>query len=89
MMSEFVCWVAVVALIAAFALSLADKWGLVEYLQVHAPNDFWNRLFSCRFCCSWWTCVLISLSLLIVTRQWFFVAVPFCSTLITRNLWLR
>ena len=47
MMSEFICWVAVVALIAAFALSLADKWGIIEYLQVHAPNYF-RVLFVAR-----------------------------------------
>ena len=89
MMCNFICWVAVVALIAAFALALADKWGIIEYLQVHAPSDFWNRLFSCSFCCSWWACVVISLSLLIATREWFFVAVPLCSTIITRDLWKR
>ena len=89
MMCDFVCWVAVVGMIAAFVLSLADKWGIIEYLQIHAPNDFLNKLFSCPFCCSWWVGVAISLSLLLVTKEWFFLAVPLCSTILTRELWRR
>lgn len=85
----FICWVAAVALFAAFLLSLASKWGILEWLQIHAPNNFLHELFACGFCCSWWVNVAISLSLLLVLRQWWFAVVPFCSTLITRNIWLR
>lgn len=96
-MITFVCWVAVVALSAAFLISLADKWGWREWLQVHADaivskwitrynGDFFNRLFSCNFCCGWWVAVIISLTLLAVTGHWWFIFVPVCSTIITRNL---
>lgn len=84
---EFVCWVAVIALVAAFLLSLAAKWKWLEWLQVHAPNDFLHELFSCKFCCSWWMCVVISLFLWMATGQWVLLLVPFCSTLITREIW--
>lgn len=84
---EFVCWVAVVALAAAFLLALAAKWKWLEWLQVHAPNDFFGRLFNCKFCCSWWVCVGISLTLCVATGQWILAAVPICSTLIARELW--
>lgn len=83
----FVSWVAVVALLAAFALSLASKWGWLEWLQVNAPNEFFNKLFNCKFCCSWWMGVVISLTLLLATGQWMLLAVPLCSTIITRELW--
>ena len=84
---EFVCWVAVISLMDAFLLGLAVKWKILEWLQVHAPNDFFGKLFNCKFCCSWWVSVLISLTLCVATGQLEFLAVPFCSTVITRELW--
>lgn len=77
----------VVALAAAFLLALAQKWGWIEWLQVHAPTEWLNKLFSCKFCCSWWVCVAISLTLLVLTGQWPFAVVPVCSTMIARLLW--
>ena len=49
-MLAFVCWIVVIALAASFVMSLAVKWGILEWLQVHAPNDFLYKLFSCKFC---------------------------------------
>ena len=84
---EFICYVAVVALAAAFFLGLAAKWEILEWLQVHAPNEFFGRMFNCKFCCSFWVGVVISLTLCVVTGQWTLLAVPICSTVITRELW--
>lgn len=84
---EFVCWVVVVSLVAAFVLGLAAKWGWLEWLQIHAPNDFLSRLLNCKFCCSFWVGLIISLTLLAVTAHWSLLVVPFCSTIITRELW--
>lgn len=84
---EFVCWVAFVAIASSFLLGLAKKWHLLEWLQIHAPNDFFNEMFSCKFCMSWWTGVIISLTLCIVAGEWWLVFIPLCSTTITRELW--
>lgn len=84
---EFICYVAVVALASAFFLGLAVKWRILEWLQVHAPNEFFGRMFNCKFCCSFWVGVVISLTLCVVTGQWTLLAVPICSTVITRELW--
>lgn len=86
-MVDFICWIAVVALAAAFFLSLAAKWGWIEWLQVHAPNDFLHKLFSCKFCCSFWVGLVISLTLCIATGQWVLLSIPIFSTLISRELW--
>lgn len=83
----FACWVLAVSLSAAFVLGLAVKWKILEWLQVHAPNDFFGKLFNCKFCCSWWVSVLISLTLCVATGQAFLLLVPFCSTVIVRELW--
>lgn len=82
----FVCWVAVVALAAAFVLSLAVKWGWLEWLQVHAPNDFVHALLTCKFCTSWWLSVLMCIGPAIA-GPWWLILVPVCSTIITRELW--
>ena len=84
---EFVCWAAVVSAVAAFVLALLQKWGVLEWLQVHAPNDFFGKLFNCKFCCSWWVSVIISLTLSVVTGMWVLALIPICSTLIARELW--
>lgn len=86
-MLAFVCWIVVIALAASFIMSLAVKWGILEWLQVHAPNDFLYKLFSCKFCCSWWTCVGISLILFLALGWWPLLLVPICSTVIARELW--
>lgn len=86
-MVEFICWVAVIALAAAFILSLAVKWHILEWLQVHAPNEFLNELFSCNFCCSWWVCAGISLILFLARGWWPLLFAPICSTIICRELW--
>ena len=83
----FFCWVGIVATIVAFLLSLCVKFGLLEWLQVHAPNAFFEKLFNCKFCCSFWASLLISLILSLTTGQWELLAVPVCSTIIARELW--
>lgn len=87
MIVEFFFWVAIVSLLSAFSLGVAQKWGLIEWLQVHAPNDFLNRLFSCKFCCSFWMSVAICIGASIGAGNWILMLVPFCSTVIARELW--
>lgn len=82
---DFLCWAMVVGLLGAWLLTLADKWGIREWLQVHAPNDFLYRLFSCNFCCAWWIGVVISLTLSATNGRWEMLFVPLISTMITRR----
>lgn len=85
--TEFISWVAIITLATAFILALAQKWKIVEWLQVHAPNDFLNELFSCKFCFSFHVSVIISLILALVTNEWLLLFVPICSTVVTCRLW--
>ena len=55
-MEHFIYNIIVVALIAAFVLTLLRKWGVIEWVQIHG-NDFFSKMFNCDFCLSWWTCV--------------------------------
>lgn len=84
-MEHFIYNIIVVALIAAFVLTLLRKWGVIEWVQIHG-NDFFSKMFNCDFCLSWWTCVPICFFALIFTGNPAFLGVPFCSTMITRAL---
>ena len=44
-MQIFIIWVLVVATVAAFLLTVAKKWGVIEYVQVHG-NDFFIDFFN-------------------------------------------
>ena len=83
----FLIWALIVQQSAAFFLGLANKWGWLEWLQVHAPSDMICRLFSCKFCCSWWMNVIISIILCVVTGNWWLAAIPVFATPITKELW--
>lgn len=84
-MEHFIYNIIVVALIAAFVLTLLRKWGVIEWVQIHG-NDFFSKMFNCDFCLSWWTCVILSVLMLIMTGNPVLLGVPFCSTMITRVL---
>lgn len=77
----------IVSLATSFLLTLASKWGWLEWLQVHAPNEFFSKLLNCKFCVSFWASVLLSVIYYFVTREPYLLAVPFCSTMIVRELW--
>lgn len=87
MIVDFVCWVAVIILATSFFLALAKKWGWLEWLQVHAPSEFLNKLFNCPFCVSFHASLIISLTLAIATREWWLLAAPICTTVMTKRLW--
>lgn len=79
--------VAIVALVSAFFLSLAVKWGWLEWAQVHAPNEFVSKLLNCKFCTSFWVSVIVSLIGWAVGGMWYMIFAPFCATVIIRELW--
>lgn len=95
-MIKFLMIVIIVALVVTFLYTLLNKWRVWEYLQVHADDwfcvtfgkdtDFFNRLFSCVFCTTWWMSVIICFFAAIFSGYWFFLLVPFCSTPISRYL---
>lgn len=84
---DFAGWVAVVSLAASFFLGLMSKWKVLEWLQIHAPNDFLLELFSCRFCLAFWTSLILCMVLALASGEWLFLFIPMCSTVITRELW--
>lgn len=45
--------------LSAFIMLLLDKWGLIEYCQMHAWGIF-NRLCRCNFCMSFWVSLSVT-----------------------------
>lgn len=84
-MIDFIFISCIVACFAAFILTLLYKFGVVEYVQVHG-NDFFAKMFSCDFCLSWWTSVVLCVFALLLSFNTEFLVVPFVSTLICRKL---
>ena len=77
-MIDFVCWVLLVALLVMFLRTLAEKWGILEFLQVNAPNEFLHKLFTCSVWESFWLGKPISV-LLAIFVHWYLIFVPFFS----------
>ena len=75
----------VIGCIAAFFITLAKKWGIVEYLQVHG-NQLVSEMAHCDFCLSWWACVVLTVFYAIGTGDAMFVAMPFVGTMVSRSL---
>ena len=86
-MIQFAGNIIAVTLLAAFVLSLLNKWRILEWLQIHSPNEFLHKLFMCKFCCSWWVGVLVSAIWAVASGQYELFAIPFFSTVITKELW--
>lgn len=74
-----------VALVAAFALLLLKKWGVIEWLQVHG-NDLISQLASCDFCLSWWICLLVSIVIAILMHDPCCIITAILATPVTRKL---
>lgn len=82
-MTGFFINVCLIALGCAFIISLADKWRIVEWLQMHG-TELISKAANCRFCLSWWTNVVVSCGVAFATKDFSFLFVPFFSTIITR-----
>lgn len=69
-MIEFVAYVFAVSLFVKFLRTLADKWGVLEWAQVNAPNDLVSQLLHCPFCLSFWIGLAVCMILAIFVHWW-------------------
>lgn len=84
-MGVFIEYIVLVALVAAFIITLARKRGMIEYMQVHG-NDFLSEMAGCDFCLSWWAGVCLSAVTVLYTGDAIYMSVPFFSTMITKKI---
>lgn len=84
-MSEILINSIVIGCLAAFFITLAKKWGVVEHLQVMG-NDLISEMAHCDFCMSWWACVVLTLVYIFFTGDTSMVWMPFIGTMVSRRL---
>ena len=84
-MTQIIGYIIIVSGAAAWLLTLAHKWRLIEWAAVHS-NAFFNEMLNCDFCLSWWTAWVLVIALFCVTGDYQLAIVPFVSTCITRRL---
>lgn len=85
---EMMCFTAaavLVALCAAFLLTLAGKWGLLEWIQAHGCRPL-SEMARCGFCLSFWTGLALSAVPLCMTGDWLMLTIPVFSAPVTRML---
>ena len=92
-MERIIITIAALALLTgsatAWAINLAYKWGIVEWLQVNAPCELLYKLFSCDYCMSWWVSVCLTVVAVLATQCWWCVFIPFASTMVSLCLLTR
>ena len=54
-MTNLIGYIIIVSCVAAWMLSLAYKWRIIERVIVKTKIDLIHKMFSCDFCLSWWT----------------------------------
>lgn len=85
-MTEILVFGLVLALASSFVLTLGHKWGVVTWLQVHAPCDLLWRLFGCDFCMSWWCSVALASVWCAVSGDWWLMVSPVLSARLSANM---
>lgn len=83
MFRGFVEYVILLSLLAAFVITLMEKWKILEWLQVHS-NTFFNKMFSCRFCLGFWVAMVICILVAAISGKWVLLAAPIFSCNITK-----
>lgn len=82
---RFAAVAVLVALCAAFLLTLAGKLGVLEWIQAHGCRLL-SEMARCGFCLSFWAGLALSAVLLCVTGDWLMLTIPVFSAPITRML---
>lgn len=75
-----------IALVSSFAILLIDRLGIRDNIVEKSKCSFISKLFSCDFCLSFWTNMLVCVLLIITTGNFALFVVPFLSTTVTRYL---
>lgn len=76
---DYLCMVGLLALLVSFVRTVAEKWGILEWMQSHAPSEFLHKLLTCNFCLSFWIGMVISIFLAIFVH-WTFIFLPIFSS---------
>ena len=84
-MSELLVNGVVIGIVAAFFITLAKKWGIVEQMQMRG-SELVSEMAHCDFCLSWWMSCVLTLLYVLATGEVDMVYMPFVGTMVSRFL---
>lgn len=84
-MACFLISIILIALASAFVLTLAYKWGVIEWMQVHGDKII-SQMANCDFCLSFWSNVIVCMVVMFFVDDVTVGLAPVFSTMITRKL---
>lgn len=84
-MACFLISIILIALASAFVLTLAYKWGVIEWMQVHGDKII-SQMANCDFCLSFWSNIIVCMVVMLVVDDVTIGLAPLFSTMITRKL---
>lgn len=84
-MACFLISIILIALASAFVLTLAYKWGVIEWMQVYGDKII-SQMANCDFCLSFWSNVIVCMVVMLVVDDVTVGLAPLFSTMITRKL---
>ena len=84
-MMNFILLTIIIALFSCFVILFIEKIGYRELMQVRAPKLI-AELFSCDFCLSWWTNLIVALVFCVMEGELYFICLAVAATPITRKL---
>lgn len=84
-MACFLISIILIALASAFVLTLAYKWGVIEWMQVHGDKII-SQMANCDFCLSFWSNVIVCMVVMFFVDDVTVGLAPLFSTMITRKL---
>ena len=79
-MIDFIIYVALEALAVKFLWTIADKWGILDWMQCNAPTDLIHEMLSCEFCRSFWLGLILSIGVAIFAGHWYYIFIPIFSS---------
>lgn len=92
-MVDFFIWILLIALTAAFIILLLTKVGIIEWLQVNGLkakndrlNDIVSKLANCHFCLSFWSGLILSVIVALITTDYELLVAPILTAPITRYM---
>jgi len=76
--------VVLIALLVTFTIIVAEKFGIISYLQSNLKSNLLNKLVNCYFCLSFWVAMVYCVVLSVALNDWTFLLVPIFSSPISR-----
>ena len=79
------------SIVISFIIIVANKWNIIDYIQLYSKHDIVVKLFSCNFCLSFWI-AFISVTLTIIInpqildKNQFILLIPILVSVLTNKL---